>query len=250
MITHLKTKTITRAPIFLTLVYTLFACAIPASGQSQPGPWITMFDGESFGEWRGYNRADVPKSWTIEDGTLKINRRGAQFEGSTDRGDIIFYQSFKNFEFEFEYKVAKGANSGIFYLAREIEGKPIYRSAPEYQLLDNENHPDAKMGRDGNRQSASLYDLIPAVPQSSKPYGEWNKGRIVVKDGNVSHFLNGHKVVEYKLWDSGWETMIENSKFKGWTEMIEAGGPERSGYIGLQDHSDDVWFRSLRIRSL
>lgn len=239
-------------PVFLTLVCALIVGVSPVNGQNaQPGPWITMFDGESFDSWRGYNRADVPKCWTIEeDGTLKINSRGATFEGSKDRGDIIFDRKFQNFEFEFEYKVAKGANSGIFYLAREIEGKPIYRSAPEYQLLDNANHPDAKMGRDGNRQSASLYDLIPAVPQSSKPFGEWNQGRIVVQDGRVSHYLNGYKVVEYVLWGDEWKAMIDNSKFKGWTEMIEAGGPDRSGYIGLQDHSDDVWFRNLRIRSI
>ncbi len=238
------------SPILMTLVCTLFVTTSVSADQPKAGDWITMFDGKNFGSWRGYNRADMPGCWTVEDGALKINRKGAEFEGSTDRGDIIFAQPFKNFEFEFQYKVSKGANSGIFYLAREIEGKSIYRSAPEYQVLDNENHPDAKMGRDGNRQSASLYDLIPAVPQSSKPYGEWNEGRIVVKDGKVSHYLNGHKVVEYTLWDSRWESMIEDSKFRGWTEMIETGGPERTGYIGLQDHSDDVWFRNLRIRSL
>jgi hypothetical protein len=216
----------------------------------QKQDWIIMFDGKTFANWRGYNRSDMPKCWTIEDGTLKINRRSASFEGNNDRGDIVFNQPFKNFEFEFEYKVSEGANSGIFYLAREFKGKAIYQSAPEYQVLDNENHPDAKMGKDGNRQSASLYDLIPATPQTSKPFGEWNIGKIVVNNGLVQHFLNGVKVVEYQLWGEDWKRMIDDSKFKGWTEMIETGGPEKTGLIGLQDHSDDVWFRNLRIRSL
>ena len=95
------------------------------------------------------------------------------------------------------------------YLAQEIKGEPIYKSAPEYQVLDNVNHPDAKLGKDNNRQSASLYDLIPAVPQNSKPYGEWNTGGIMVYKGTVVHSQNGENVVEHHLWTSDWEQMIE-----------------------------------------
>ncbi len=122
--------------------------------------------------------------------------------GAKDGGDIIFAnKKFKNFELAFDWKVDKGANSGVFYLAQEIPNQPIYISAPEYQVLDNENHPDAKLGVDGNRQSASLYDMIPAKPQNSKPFGEWNTAKILVYDGTVAHFQNGTQVVEYHLWD-------------------------------------------------
>ena len=87
-----------------------------------------------------------------------------------------------------------------FYLGQEIEGKPIYESSPEYQILDNAKHPDARLGKDGNRQSASLYDLVPAVPQNSKPAGEWNTGGVMVYRGTVIHSQNGENVVEYHLW--------------------------------------------------
>ena len=161
--------------------------------------WITLFNGTDFTGWRGYNRADMPTAWTIEDGAIKINGSGMGEAGAKDGGDIIYDQKFKNFELTFEWKVSNGGNSGIFYLAQEVEGRPIYESSPEYQILDNERHPDAKLGKDGNRMSASLYDLVPAVPQNAKPAGEWNTGSIMVYKGTVIHTQNGGNVVEYHL---------------------------------------------------
>ena len=123
---------------------------------------IVLFDGETFEGWRAYNGTEVPGAWTIEDGAIKINGSGRGEAGAEDGGDIIYDRKFENFELTFEWKVGKGSNSGVFYLAQEIQGQPIYISAPEYQILDNEHHPDAFLGVDGNRQSASLYDMIPA----------------------------------------------------------------------------------------
>lgn len=212
--------------------------------------WITLFDGKTFTGWRGYDRADMPKAWTIEDGAIKINGSGEGEAGAKDGGDIIYDKKFKNFELSFEWKVAKGSNSGVFYLTQEVKGDPIWKSSPEYQILDNANHPDAKLGKDGNRQSASLYDLIPAKPQNSKPFGEWNTGGIMVYKGTVVHKQNGENVVEYHLWTDDWKKMIENSKFKGMPNFVDAGGPNHEGYIGLQDHGDDVWYRNIKIKIL
>ena len=219
--------------------------------------FVAIFDGKTFDGWRGYNRTDVPSAWTIEDGCIKINESGMGEAGAKDGGDIIFAnKKFKNFELAFDWKVDKGANSGVFYLAQEIPSQPIYISAPEYQVLDNENHPDAKLGVDGNRKSASLYDMIPAVPQNAKPFGEWNKAKIMVYKGTVVHGQNGQNVVEYHLWTPQWTEMLEKSKFapEKWPLAFEllnnCGGENREGYIGFQDHGDDVWFRNIRIKVL
>lgn len=134
--------------------------------------------------------------------------------------------------------------------------EPIYISSPEYQILDNANHPDAKMGKDNNRQSASLYDMIPAVPQNSKPFGEWNTGKIMVYKGTVVHGQNGENVVEYHLWTPQWTELLQASKFsqEKWPLAFELlnnlGGTNREGYIGFQDHGDDVWFRNIKIKIL
>lgn len=212
--------------------------------------WVKVFDGSSVSGWRGYNRADAPGAWTVEDGALKINRKSSKDKWHADRGDLIYPVKYQNFELKLEYKVAKGSNSGILYLVTEIPNKLIYHSAPEFQILDNENHPDAKRGKNGNRQAGSLYDLIAANPQVSKPYDTWNSVRIVVKKGHVEHYLNGKKVVKYQLWGEDWKSLVAESKFKSWNEFLMPGGSTQSGYIALQDHHDDVWFRNIRIKKL
>lgn len=218
---------------------------------------IVLFDGTSLDGWRGYNRPDLPGKWSIEDGALKISGGGGGEAQDKDGGDIIFDRKFKNFELSFDWKVSKAGNSGIFYLAQELPGKPIYVSAPEYQILDNINHIDANLGVDGNRQSASLYDMIPAKPQNAKPVGEWNTGKIIVFKGTVVHYQNDKPVLEYHLWTDQWNKMIDNSKFRKDGEfgdtyeyMINVGGENREGYIGLQDHGDDVWFRNIKVKIL
>ncbi|MDR0728895.1 MAG: DUF1080 domain-containing protein [Prevotellaceae bacterium] len=228
--------------------------------------FTVLFNGESLNGWRGYGKDKVPGKWVIEDGTLKFNGSGGGEAQETDGGDLIFDYKFKNFELKLDWKISKGGNSGIFYLAQEIQStdrdgntrfEPIYISAPEYQLLDNENHPDAKLGIDGNRQAASLYDMIPAVPQNANPAGEWNAASILVFKGTVVHNQNGENVLEYHLWTDKWNDLIANSKFKpggdfplAYELLTNLGGENREGYIGLQDHGDDIWFRNIRIKVL
>ena len=235
--------------IFKTVACAIVCALIASCGGSQKADdanTIVLFDGTSLDGWRGYGKDHVPSRWTIEDGCLKFSGSGGGEAQTGEGGDIIFAaQKFKNFELELEWKISKGGNSGIFYLAQEIPGKPIYISAPECQVLDNENHPDAKLGKDGNRQSSSLYDMIPAKPQNAKPAGEWNKVKIMVYKGTVVHYQNDEAVVEYHL-----------SKFseERWPDAFallnNCGGEAREGYIGFQDHGDDVWFRNIKVKVL
>ncbi len=207
---------------------------------------ILLFDGKTANGWRGYNKPAFPeKGWEVVNGTLHVisSSRGEAGGG----GDILFDKKFRNFELTMEWKVSEGGNSGIFYLAQEIPGEPVWKNAPEMQILDNERHPDAKLGVNGNRAAGSLYDLIPGNFEAVKPAGKWNQVKILVYKGTVVHFMNGQQVLEYHLWTDDWKKMVANSKFKDYDTFVNTA---EEGYIVLQDHGDDVWFRNIKIKEL
>jgi hypothetical protein len=208
--------------------------------------WKLLFDGTTSKGWRGYKKDHFPAAWEIKDGTIHMLGSGRGEAGAADGGDILYDEEFQNFNLKLEWKVSEGGNSGIFYLGRE-ELDYIWKTAPEMQILDNEKHPDAKLGKDGNRMAGSLYDLIPAKPQNANPVGEWNQVEIIVYKGTVVHKQNGETVVEYHLWTPDWEELVAGSKFPGLNE--EWANVPTKGYFGLQDHGDDVWFRNIKIQS-
>lgn len=208
--------------------------------------WILMFNGMTPDGWRSHNGEAFPEQgWEVVNGTLHVIGSGRGEAGGG--GDILFDRKFSNFELSLEWKVSEGGNSGIFYLAQEIPGDPVWKSAPEMQILDNAKHPDAKLGKDGNRAAGALYDLIPGNFDAVKPAGEWNHAKVLVYKGTVVHTMNGENVLEYHLWTDDWKNMVANSKFKDYERFMN---PAEEGYIVLQDHGDDVWFRNIKIRVL
>ena len=208
--------------------------------------WILMFDGKTAAGWRGYNQPAFPaQGWEVAGEMLHVIGSGRGEAGGG--GDILFDRKFRNFELSLEWKVAEGGNSGIFYLAREIPGEPVWKNAPEMQILDNAKHPDAKLGVNGNRTAGSLYDLIPGKPDAVKPAGEWNHAKVMVYEGTVVHWMNGQQLLEYHLWTDDWKNMVAASKFKDYVTFVN---PASEGFIVLQDHGDDVWFRNIKIKNL
>jgi len=216
--------------------------------QEKEKGWVLLFDGETHEGWRGVNKETFPEGWEVADGTLHCIGSGRGEAGSEKGGDILYDKKFSNFHLKIDWKIGEGGNSGIFYLGEEVEDWPIWKTAPEFQVLDNAKHPDAMLGKNGNRKAASLYDLIPAEPQNTKPAGEWNSAEILVYDGTVIHRQNGETVVEYHLWTDDWKELVKDSKFPelnpDWADVA------KEGYIALQDHGDDVWFRNIKIREL
>jgi len=212
------------------------------------GGWKLLFDGKTATGWRGYNKTEFPKGWEIVDGTMHCKGSGNGEAGGPDGGDILYDKKFKDFDLKVEWKISKGGNSGIFYLGQEIPGKEIWRTAPEMQILDNANHIDATLGKDGNRQAGSLYDLIPAKPQNSKPFGEWNTAEIISYQGTIVHKQNGVTVLEYHLWTPEWNKLVADSKFPSYNP--DWANVAKEGFVAFQDHGSDVWFKNIKIKEL
>jgi hypothetical protein len=207
--------------------------------------WELLFDGKTMEKWRGAHRETFPEEgWTVEDGILALH---AESGGeSAQAGDIVTREKFSDFELSLEFKLTPGANSGIKYFVTENEKTTGSAIGLEYQLLDDERHPDAKAGRDGNRTLASLYDLIPAREKRVREPGLWNMAKIVSKDRKVEHYLNGSKQLEYVRGSEEFRDLVADSKYKIWENFGEA----EAGHILLQEHGNDVYFRNIKIRRL
>ena len=210
--------------------------------------WKLLFDGKSNNGWIGANLNHFPdKGWEIKDGVLKV--LSSQGKEAANGGDIVTKEKFSAFDLSFEFKLTPGANSGVKYFVTLNEKNQGSAIGLEYQVLDDTLHPDAKMGRDGNRTLASLYDLIKAQKTSRfiKQPGGWNTGRIIVYPNNhVEHYLNGVKVLEYERGSQAYRDLVAISKYKVWEKFGEA----KEGYILLQDHGNEVSYRSIKIRKL
>ena len=224
------------------------------SEREQEEGWKLLWDGKTTEGWRGAKLDQFPeKGWYIEDGMLKVEE--AEGAESGNGGDIVSTEEYENFILELDFRITKGANSGIKYFVdtelNKGEGSAI---GCEYQILDDANHPDAKMGRDGNRTLASLYDLIPADARRYNPdlrkkrsngY-DWNRAKIIVNGDDVEHYLNGILVVKYNRSGQQWKDQVAASKYVNWPNFGEA----RKGHILLQDHGDEVHFKNIKIKTL
>jgi hypothetical protein len=211
----------------------LFALsALGCAGASHAG-WQPLFDGQSTAGWRGYRRADCPSGWQVVDGAL--TRVG-------EAGDLVTLEEFADFELEFEWQVASGGNSGVMFRVSEDHDYP-WETGPEFQVLDDAAHGD---GLDPRTSAGANYAMHAPERDVTRPAGQWNQARLVVRGAHVEHWLNGTRIVAYELWSPDWEARVQACK---WKERPDYGRRTR-GHIALQDHGDRVAYRALRIRAL
>lgn len=199
-----------------------------------PAEWRPMFAGGSLAAWRGYRTDSVPSGWSVSGETLTK---------TVGTRDLVSRDQYGDFDLEWEWKLDKGGNAGVFYRGTE-EYDHIYWSGTEYQLLDDANAPD---GRSRLTAAGAVYGLYPVPEGVVKPAGEWNASRIVARGAHVEHWLNGRKVGEYDAGSPDWTARVKASKFARWPNY----GRARRGYIGIQgDHPGDLTIRNMRIRAL
>ncbi len=206
------------------------------------GGWRTLFDGKTLHGWRGFDGKAAPRPWHVENGALLLTklREGESFDG---RGDIVSEAEFGNFELRLQWSVDSGANSGIFFFAREGVADRIWKAAPEVQVLDDARHEDGALP---SHRAGALYDIYEPKCNALNPVGEYNDVRLIVRNGHVEQWLNGYRLVEYELDSDDFRKRVAASKFRDQPEFARV----HRGRLGLQDHGDVIRFRRIRVREL
>jgi len=231
-------------PVLALSLFTLSASAQvnTLTAKEKKAGWKLLFDGTSKAGWHSYNKPEATDIWKVEDGALTIDSV-ARKNGTPD-GDLVTNDEFENYELSLEWKISEAGNSGIIFSVHEDPKLGAsYLTGPEMQVLDDAKHPDGKYPK---HNSGDLYDLKKSVKNAAKPVGEWNKARILKKDGHLTFWLNGTKTIETTIGGDEWKELLANSKFKKWKDFAQYA----KGHIALQDHGDQVWYRDIKIRVL
>ena len=223
--------------VALAAVWSCTGPAAAAAPSKKESGFVALTGHDGREHWLGYGldkaKDSWPANWEFVDGVLHAKGGGADLKTREQYGD---------FDLRFEWKVPRGANSGVMYRVSQ-ETDPAYYTGPEYQIVDNVGHAD---GANPDTSAASVYALYAPSKDVTKPAGGWNEARIIVSGNHVEHYLNGEKVVEYQLGNADWNKRVAASKFAAWKKF----GTNRRGHIVLQDHGDQVWYRNVRIKSL
>ena len=200
--------------------------------------WHLLFDGDSMDAWRGFQMETMPDDWTIDAGAM-------HFTGADDEApdDIITKETFGSFDLRLEWKISEAGNSGIMFHVREDDFEWPWQTGPEMQVLDNDGHPN---GEDPKTNAGANYALHAPTEDVTKPVGQWNEARLVVDGNQVTHYLNGTKLVGYTLGSDEWQALVADTKFSDMPGYAQFD----TGHIALQDHNDPVWFRDIKIRRL
>jgi hypothetical protein len=218
------------------------ASAMNGKEIGQSSDWEFLFDGSNFDQWRGYGTDEMYAEWSIDGDAMKFT------PGKEGGKNIISKSTYENFVLSLEWKISEGGNSGIFWGVHESpEFKEAYETGPEIQVLDDAKHPDSFVA-EGTHKAGSLYDMIKRPDGLINPAGEWNKVELEVnhKTNLAKLKLNGKDAFTFPVHGDKWDAMVADSKFNGWKGF----GKFKNGHIGLQDHSDVVWYRNIKIKRL
>jgi len=196
--------------------------------------WQLLFNGKDMSKWRNFKKPGLSDKWQVINSEMRLTEQGG--------GDVLTKKAYKNFDLKLEWKVSKAGNSGIFIMADEL-GSQIYSHAIEVQILDNERHSDNKIA---SHLSGSLYDMIASPVESHKAAGQWNQVRIFLVNKSLKVWQNQVLTVDIVIGGEKWHELVEQSKFKNWQGFASTD----IGHIGLQDHSDPVAFKNIKIKEL
>lgn len=236
---HLRLINNSGRKLLLSIVLCAFVSACVAgentlSVEERRSGWQLLFNGKDMSQWRNFKGDDINAKWVVDQNAMHLSAGGG--------GDLLSKNRYENFELKLQWKISEAGNSGIFIRADE-QGKQIYSHAIEVQILDNERHADNKIS---SHLSGSVYDILASPKESHKPAGQWNQVHIRLNNNALTVWQNGIKTADTVIASREWQQRVSKSKFSTWQGFAET----TTGHIGLQDHSDAVWFKNIKIKEL
>ena len=226
--------------VYLLVVITIFGCKKDNAPKVVDG-WTILFDGSDYNQWRGFQKDEVPQEWSIENGAMV-------YTPSNEGGKtIITKKKYTNFVLSLEWKIGKGGNSGIFWgVSNEDKYSVAYQTGLEVQVRDNEIAPDTLVLP--KHRAGAIFDVIAPKKDVAKAVGQWNTCVILVdyEANNAKVTLNEELILDFPLQGQEWDEILSQSKFRDW----EGFGAYQTGFIGLQDHGNNVWYRNIKIKEL
>ncbi len=225
--------------LLLALSVPAFAAPNKLTPEEKKEGFKLLFNGKNLKGWRTYKQEEPKEQWKVEDDAITLTSGGG--------GDLITDKEYTDFDFRCEWKISKQGNSGIMWRSTEEHQYP-WVSGPEYQVLDSFKQDGHKYTHETDKGNiaGSFYDIIPGKEEWSKPVGEWNETRIVVKGDKITLYLNGNVTADVDTTTDEFKQLLGKSKFNGWEHFNKA----PKGHIVFQDHGDKVQFRTIRIKSL
>jgi hypothetical protein len=215
------------------------------SAREKNDGWQLLFDGSTTNGWHTYGYKSVNKAWVVNDGAIHADTSAKKDLPPNESKDILTDEQFDNFHFKADWKISVGGNSGIIFFVHEDKPKysQTYLTGPEMQVVDNDRHADAKIIK---HRTGDLYDLISSSSEPAKPAGEWNHAEIISNEGKLDFYLNGQHIINTRMWDDNWKQMVAGSKFKSMPDF----GKFTKGYLALQEHGNEVWYKNIKIKKL
>jgi hypothetical protein len=232
---------------FLTipLVSLVMLVSIPKNNNTvavapvQEKGFVSLFDGKTLNGWHVYGHRPTTDAWSVQNGAIYFDKT------KKANGDLLSDKQYENFHLKYDWKISPAGNSGVIFWVQEdtVKYKQTYHTGPEMQVLDNDGHKDGKIIK---HRAGNLYDLIEGKEGAVKPVGEWNTAEIISNKGKLEFILNGVSVLTTTYGDDQWKQLVAGSKFKQWPDF----GTIFKGYIALQNHDSDVWYKNIKIKQL
>jgi Domain of Unknown Function (DUF1080) len=236
--------------IFLAVfcIASMFACSGPSekynslSDQEKKEGWSLLFDGKTINGWHLFNRGNIPSAWTVDSGRLVCNPHAKNVK----HGDLVTDKEYENFDLQFDWKISHAGNSGVFINVQERpELGTTFSTGPEYQLLDDKNM-EADYLKDSSHKAAAIFGVIHNSSGTIPNSGEWNHSRILQQNGKLTFWLNGVQTVQVDLKSDDWKKSVAASSMNHFPEF----GIVLKGHLALQDWTNGVSFRDIKIREL